>query len=112
VEDLEELSLAPDAPATGAAQEVELANLEVLDESAAGAEPDSGTLSLEEVATPQERETFSMRQTERFRDVSGEESPGSEATPSQPVSQRPAAPEQEPPKRDTDDWDFLDTRKK
>jgi hypothetical protein len=112
-DELEELTLESDAPAPAPREEAVLEDLELLDEPAAGSASDSGTLSLEEVATPQEQETFSHRQTERFRDFSGEEEQegqdevsgeqqGGEDTPSEP----------EPKQNDTDDWDFLDTRKK
>ena len=107
-EELEELTLESDAVAPAPREEAVLEDLELLDEPAASSASDSGTLSLEEVATPQEQETFSHRQTERFRDFSGEEDrageeqQGGEDAPSEP----------EPKQNDTDDWDFLDTRKK
>jgi len=107
-DELEELTLESDAPAPTPREEAVLEDLELLDEPAASSASDSGTLSLEEVATPQEQETFSHRQTERFRDFSGEEEQGGEEQ--QGGEDAPSEPE--PKQNDTDDWDFLDTRKK
>jgi glucuronate isomerase len=82
-----------------ATKELEVEHLELLDESPAG--EDSGTVSLEEIASPEAQETFSMRQTERFRDLSTGVEPAGEANAD--------APDKE---SDSGDWDFLDTRKK
>jgi len=83
-----------------AAEELGAEHLELLDEPApAGA--DSGTLSLEELATPDAQETFSIRQTEPFRDYTNEDPP-----------EEPKPDEQGPSGTGPDDWDFLDTRKK
>ena len=83
-----------------AADELGAEHLELLDEPAsAGA--DSGTLSLEELATPDAQETFSLRQTEPFRDYANEDPPA-----------EPKPDEQGPSGNGPEDWDFLDTRKK
>jgi hypothetical protein len=83
-----------------AADELGAEHLELLDELDPAA-ADSGTLSLEEPATPEAQETFSIRQTEPFRNYTNEDPPP-----------EPKSDEQGPNGNGPDDWDFLDTRKK
>ena len=72
-------------------------HLEVQGEPAAADADDSGTLDLEEIASPEAQETFSIRQTEPFQKFAADD----ETNPDEPNKQG-----------DSDDWDFLDTRKK
>jgi hypothetical protein len=74
------------------ADELAADSLELIDEPAA-AEAESGTLSLEEAGTPESRDTFSIRQTEPFRQHEEEED----------------TPAEEPKEKKTErgGWDFL-----
>jgi hypothetical protein len=87
---------------TASAEELGAEHLELLDEPARQGD-DSGTISLEEPASDDARETFSIRQTERFRNFAEDAGAGEGPEP---------AAEDEPKKDDGDNWDFLDTRKK
>ncbi len=113
VEDLEHLELedaVPEEalPEDALREDMELEHLEVLDEPvAAEAEvaaeaDDSGTLSLEEIASPEAQETFSIRNTERIQKPAPGGQTGGEANPV----------ELEEKEDESGDWDFLDTRKK
>jgi glucuronate isomerase len=75
------------------ADELAADSLELIDEPAA-AEAESGTLSLEEEATPESRDTFSIRQTEPFRQYGQEE----EETPAEEPKEKKTEP---------GGWDFL-----
>ncbi|MCU0878269.1 MAG: hypothetical protein MUF06_10835, partial [Pirellulaceae bacterium] len=74
------------------ADELAADSLELIDEPTA-AEAESGTLSLEEEGTPESRDTFSIRQTEPFRQYGQEEE----------------TPAEEPKEKKTEPggWDFL-----
>ena len=86
---------------TASAAELGAEHLELLDEPARPGD-DSGTISLEEPAADDARETFSIRQTERFRNFA-EDADAAEG--------KADGADEEQKKDDGDNWDFLDTRK-
>ncbi len=85
-----------------AAEELEVDHLELIDEPAASESDDTGKLSLEEIASPEAQETFSIRQTEKFQDLTAGDPESAEGHPTKPPAKT----------GESDDWDFLDTRKK